>query len=429
MAVAPTRRSKIVVLAVVATLALFASSCAFDEMVEGRIGPLISSDDEIDVLDWVSTADDERPTDCWTPLTSAPKIVDGELPSITTRLLARVDQPIGVIHRPGTRRPYVLGRRGDVRIVGSDAGTESVLDVSDLIVVNDEEGLLGGAFSPDGKHLYLYLVSRGVSRLVEFPVLDATTIVTGRARTVLEFEQPFTNHNGGQLLFGPDCRLYMFTGDGKFDYTGSDPERAALDPSSPLGKVLRIDPRPTDGSGFSAPFDNPFVGVDGAFDAVWSMGLRNPWRASFDLATGDLWIGDVGEEVWEEINVAWVDEGGGRGRSFGWSAWEGTERRNEDQPAEGHDEPFHVYGRDEGCSISAGARYRGSVIPELVGWFVYADFCSGEVRALEVSDDRDPGREVVLVEVSRPVEVSAMPDGELVVVSLDGDIVVLIPMS
>lgn len=338
--------------------------------------------------------------------------------------IAQASQPINVATHPVTNTMYVIERRGTIREIEPDGLGPVLLDVTDYVEPNTEEGLLGFAFSLDGSKAWLNEASQGRTSIVEYS-LDGNGIFDARSRRlVYGFDQPYDNHNGGALLVGPDEMLYIFSGDGGFV---GDPDRSALDLSVPLGKVLRIDPTPADGNSYTVPKDNPFVGKDGALPEIWAYGLRNPWRAAFDPSTGDLWIGDVGDFAWEEINVAWANEGAGRGMSFGWSAFEGTSRYNKDQRADGHEPPFLEYPHgDEGCSISAGARYRGDAIEDLEGWYVFADFCSGKVMALEVLNDRSAGRMVELGEVKLPVAVTAGPGGELFVVSFNGDILPIV---
>ena len=355
---------------------------------------------------------------------------------------ARVDEPlvvavepVDIAVRPGTDEIYVAERFGFVRrIENTDPGAtgagengagetglgEPLLDVSAELDPGFEEGLLGFVFSPDGRHLYVQTTTGGATTVTAYPVDEAGGIDAAARREIIGFDQPYEAHNGGDLAFGPDGHLYVFSGDGGFV---GDPQRRALDLTSLKGKLLRIAPTPEGAQPYRVPADNPFVDRPDALDEIWSYGLRNPWRGSFDPLTGDLWIGDVGDFAWEEVNVAWADEGGGRGVSFGWSAYEGTERFNEDQPADGHEFPFFEYPHgDEGCAITAGERYRGDAIDALRGWFVMADFCTGVVRALEVLPDRTPGRLVELGVVPVPVSVRAGPGGELFVVSIDGGV-------
>jgi glucose/arabinose dehydrogenase len=217
------------------------------------------------------------------------------------------------------------------------------------------------------------------------------------------------------VAFGADKMLYIGTGDGG---SGGDPDRRALDMSEWLGKILRINPHESGGNAYTVPSDNPFVGVDGARPEIWSIGLRNPWRFSFDRATGDLWIADVGQGQWEEVDVGWAADGGGRGLNFGWSAFEGNHPFNADQSAEGTTAPIHEYehvGQD--CSISGSALYRGSAIPALVGWYVFADYCSGQVRALQIAD-RKVVKQVPLGLAASVTAISEGADGEIYV--LDG---------
>ena len=207
-------------------------------------------------------------------------------------------------------------------------------------------------------------------------------------RTVLVVEQPYANHNGGDLAFGPDGMLYIGLGDG-----GAAAIRSA-GPSNMaelLGKMLRIDPTTPSGDlGYTIPADNPFVGTEGARGEIWSIGLRNPWRYSFDPETGDLWIADVGQGSIEEINVAPATDGvdAGRGSNFGWSAFEGSQPFNDDVTAENHSGPIFEYDHSGGrCSISGGVRARGEGAGPLAGWYVYADYCTGEVMAIAVSGE------------------------------------------
>jgi glucose/arabinose dehydrogenase len=338
--------------------------------------------------------------------------------------IVTAEQPVDVAVRPGTDAVYVAERLGAVRRIDGEELSPVLLDVSDRVQPAREEGLLGLVFSPDGSLVYLNKASEGRTTITEYALDPDGGIDASSRRMVFEFDQPYENHNGGDLLFGPDGMLYIFSGDGGFV---ADPQRRALDLSSPHGKILRIDPTPAGDRSYTVPADNPFVGVDGALPEIWSYGLRNPWRGSFDPATGDLWIGDVGDFAWEEINVAWADEGAGRGVSFGWSAYEGRDRFNDDQPAEGHEFAFFDYSRDQGCSVTVGERYRGSAIADLDGWFVFADFCTGIVRALEVTEAREPGRVVELDTVSLPVSISRGVDDELLVVSVEGGIHRLVP--
>ncbi len=203
---------------------------------------------------------------------------------------------------------------------------------------------------------------------------------------------------------------------------GGDPQRFSLNVSSLLGKILRIDPAPSGDSPYTVPADNPFIGVPGARPEIWSVGVRNPWRFSFDSLTGDLWIADVGQNSLEEITVAWAADGGGRGLNFGWSAFEGTERFNDDQSPDGATPPIHQYEHgDQGCSISGGAVYRGVEIAALVGWYVWGDYCSGQIQGLRVQD-RAVVQVLPLAIQGQNTAIRVGPDGELWAISIGGEV-------
>jgi glucose/arabinose dehydrogenase len=299
------------------------------------------------------------------------------------------------------------------------------LDMTDLTSAAGEQGLLGLAVTKDGSLAYVdYTNNDGNTRIDEYSVNADGTFDESTRREVLGFDQPYPNHNGGDLLFGPDGMLYIGTGDGGSE---RDPDRRALNKGEWLGKILRIDPHPSGGGGYSVPADNPFVGVDGARPEIWSIGLRNPWRFSFDRSTDDLWIADVGQDQWEEVDVGWAADGGGRGLNFGWSAMEGNHRFNEDQSTDGVTAPISEYEHvGNNCSISGSALYRGSAIPALVGYYVFADYCSGQIRALQIAN-RAEVKQVALGVAPAVTAISEGPDGELFVVSGGGSIYTVIP--
>jgi glucose/arabinose dehydrogenase len=213
--------------------------------------------------------------------------------------------------------------------------------------------------------------------------------------------------------------LYIGTGDGGSE---GDPDRRALNLGEWLGKMLRIDPHASGNAAYTVPSDNPFVGVQGARPEIWSIGLRNPWRFSFDRSTSDLWIADVGQDHWEEVDVGWAADGGGRGLNFGWSAIEGNHRFNNDQSTDGVTAPIHEYEHvNNDCSISGGVLYRGASVPALVGYYVFADYCSGQIRALQIAN-RAEVKQVALGVVPAVTAISQGPDGELFVASGAGSI-------
>ena len=343
--------------------------------------------------------------------------------SIAFAGVATVESPVDMAHRAIDDTFYIVSQTGFVvRMRDGVVDETRVLDISGDIRSGGEQGLLGLAFSLDGARAYVDFTNEdGDTEIVEYAVDADGVFDPDSARPLLEIGQPYSNHNGGQVRIGVDGYLYIGMGDGG---SGGDPERRALNVGELLGKILRIDPTASGDSPYSIPPDNPFVGVEGARPELWSVGLRNPWRFSFDRVTNDLWIADVGQGQWEEIDVAWADQGSGRGANFGWSAFEGSHRYNTDQPEGGAIAPIweDEHG-DAGCSVSGVVRYRGERIPSLYGYYVYADYCSGQVRALEIRDDRTPGTEVVLDTLAGISAVTEGPDGELYVLSVTDDIV------
>jgi glucose/arabinose dehydrogenase len=356
--------------------------------------------------------------------TVPPNVVPGPPPSARVGgELFSFDQAVDVIVRPSTGQAYVVGRLGTVQPVQGLDGSEpkvgaAVLDVRRELTPNFEEGLLAATFDPDGTHLYVNLVSGGTTRIVEMPVAADGTVDAAARRVLFEIAQPDVAHNGGSVLFGPDGMLYVFLGDGGLF---EEPRRIAQDLTSPLGKILRIDPSSAaDGRPYTIPADNPFVGVEGALPEIWAYGVRNPWRASFDRETGDLWFGDVGEYFYEEVDLARAVDGGGRGLSFGWPAWEGPAQNDQGLDPAGHEPPLYTYEHgDLGCSVSGGQVYRGTRIPSLVGWYVFGDYCSGTVWALEGTGTNQL---VELGNVPNVVSIGTDADGELYAVSVLGGV-------
>ncbi|MEY2581353.1 MAG: hypothetical protein QOE09_1202 [Ilumatobacteraceae bacterium] len=340
--------------------------------------------------------------------------------------LGEFHQPVLLTYRPTDGLTYVVEQTGKIIIMTSTGQPgATALDMTDLTNAEGERGLLGLAISADGTFGYVnYTNNDGNTRIDEYSIRPNGNFDSASRREVLGFDQPYPNHNGGMVVFGPDNMLYIGTGDGG---AAGDPDRRALDMSEWLGKILRIEPRQSGGSAYTVPSNNPFVGVDGARPEIWSLGLRNPWRFSFDRKTGDLWIADVGQGQWEEVDVGWADEGAGRGLNFGWSAFEGTHPFNADQSADGTTAPVHEYEHvGEDCSISGSALYRGSAIPALVGWYVFADYCSGQVRALQMAD-RKVVQEFPLALAASVTAVSEGPDGELFVLNGHGVIYQITP--
>jgi glucose/arabinose dehydrogenase len=309
-------------------------------------------------------------------------------PEVTLTQVAEVDEPMDLTWRTGDEGLYFAGQSGRVTRLVGDTQTV-VLDITEMTQRGGEQGLLGLAFSPDGTRAYVnFTVDGGDTNVAEFSVDAEGIFDPASMRIILEIDQPYDNHNGGDLAFGPDGMLYIGMGDGG---SGGDPDRRAQDLGELLGKMLRIDvSAPSGDLPYTIPESNPFVGVDGARGEIWSVGLRNPWRYSFDPETGDLWIADVGQNEIEEISVAPATSGldAGRGVNFGWSAYEGSDRFNDDVEVEDHTGPIFEYSHDDDrCSVSGGVRARGEGAGPLAGWYVFADYCTGEVFGLDVTGD------------------------------------------
>ena len=309
------------------------------------------------------------------------------------------DQPLYVTAPPGDRRRiFVVEQAGRIRVVrGGRTLPTPFLDIAARVTSGGEQGLLGMAFAPDYARsglFYIYFTGRDLrEHLEEYRRATPDTADAASARTVFVHDDPEPNHNGGQLVFGPDGLLYVGTGDGG----GGDDQHGvrgnAQDLGSPLGKILRIDPRAAGGRPFTAAPSNPFVTRAGARPEIYAYGLRNPWRFSFDRATGDISIGDVGQDQVEEIDF--LRAGRARGRNFGWRPWEGR-RRNIDEAARGAVFPVITKTHADGwCSITGGYVVRDRAVPALYGRYVYGDFCKGELRSARLAPGRASGDQAV----------------------------------
>jgi glucose/arabinose dehydrogenase len=309
----------------------------------------------------------------------------GDPAAVQARLVkvADVNGPVAIAVRPDDDSLYVAEKGGRVRRVPKGQTPSpgvieggSLLDISDQVSTGSEQGLLGITFNGDGSKLYVNYTDRaGDTQVVEYAWRDGRADV-GSRRVLLSVDQPFANHNGGQVSFGPDGKLYIGLGDGG---SQGDPANRAQNLGDLLGKLLRIDPAPSGDKPYTVPSDNPFVGRSGAAGEVWMYGLRNPWRFSFDRVTRDLWVADVGQNAWEEVNF--LPAGSQAGANFGWNLLEGSHRYKGANP-DGAILPIHEYSHDEGCSVTGGYVYRGSRVPTLRGVYVYADACSGTIWGL-----------------------------------------------
>ena len=303
------------------------------------------------------------------------------------------DSALGVVQAPGESRLLVVERNGVVRPIGRGGKPGAPwLDIRDRVGSEGlEQGLLGLAFAPDfatsGRFYVDYTNRRGDTRVVEFRTRPgARSVSTRTARVVLSQPQPYANHNGGALAFGPDGMLYIALGDGG---NRGDPGNRAQDLGTLLGKVLRIDPsRRQAGRGYAIPAGNPFANQAGARPEIWALGLRNPWRITFDRSTGDLWIGDVGQNEVEEVDVA---RAGQPGRDFGWSKREGTQDFKGGARGARETDPVAEYRHEDGnCSVTGGYVVRGAKAPSLTGKYVYADWCTGRSWAIDAANPGAP---------------------------------------
>lgn len=294
--------------------------------------------------------------------------------------------------RDGSGRLYVVEQAGLVQLFSDGVKSETpFLDIRDRVVCCGEKGLLGIAFPPDFAGSRIFFVNYTTTlpgslhtRVSRFRLRDDAHLADpGSEEIVLEFFQPWANHNGGQIVFGPDGYLWIGTGDGG---SGGDPQDNGQKSQTLLGKMLRIDVTTPTEDRYLIPADNPFVGNDEFLDEIWAYGLRNPWRYSFDRETGDLYIADVGQNAWEEVSFQPADSRGGE--NYGWRFTEGLHCFN---PAVGCSTvdltlPVAVYGRESGQSITGGFVYRGAEHPSLQGIYFFADYVSGRIWGLRKDD-------------------------------------------
>jgi glucose/arabinose dehydrogenase len=325
-----------------------------------------------------------EPTD---PTQPTPPATPGDPPSIAFETVADgLDDLTFLTHAgDGSGLIYVVEQRGAIRVGTTDGQfrEQPFLDISDRVSFGGERGLLGLAFDPDfaqSRRFFVnYSATDGANVIAEFRAGAAAGDPADPAseRVVLRIEQPFGNHNGGMLAFGPDGMLYISSGDGG---GAGDPLEAGQDRTTLLGKLLRID---IDADPYAIPADNPFAdGADGAQPEIWAYGLRNPWRISFDRQTGALFIADVGQDRWEEVNVQSAGQGG---QNYGWNIMEGPECfRQADCEMAGLTMPVAWYPTGNDCAITGGYVYRGSAVGDLDGFYLFSDYCSGTVWALDV---------------------------------------------
>ena len=305
--------------------------------------------------------------------TSAPQ---ARTTGIKLTTVARVQQPVAMAVRRSDAALYVAQKTGAVvRITGTTVDPTPVIDLTGRVSTAFEQGLLGIAWSPDGSLLYVdYTDNNGDTNVVEYRPPAHGTATDGRR--VLFVKQPFSNHNGGEVAFGPDGKLYIGLGDGGSE---RDPNNVGQDLTTLLAKILRIDPTPSGAAAYTIPPDNPFA-RGGGRPETWAWGLRNPWRFSFDRQSGEQWIGDVGQDMYEEVDSIAARRAG---VNFGWSMREGFHQYKGAKPSSAVD-PVYEYSHANGsCSVTGGYVYRGKLLADLVaGKYVFGDYCLGDLFVL-----------------------------------------------
>jgi glucose/arabinose dehydrogenase len=383
-----------------------------------------------------STASPANTTTTATPASSPPTGPVGtslEGVAIDLQKIATVADATALAPRSGDSSLYVTSRGGTIRriTVTTDAETKkvtyalepgSVLDIRSKVVTDgQEQGLLCITFSTDGQRLYIAYTGEDSRQYLDEYHMSDTKVDTRSRRNLLTIDDFASNHNGGQLLFGPDGFLYYGMGDGG---GGGDPANTGQNPNDLLGNILRIDPEGSTGDlPYGIPDGNPFRDGGGAPE-VFAYGLRNPWRFAFDRQSADLWIGDVGQGEWEEIDFLPATPGqvAGVGANLGWSALEGSHPYN-GQTAPGSILPIYEYNHAGGaCSVTGGFVYRGEAIPDLDGVYLFADFCVGDIYGLVQEDGAAVTVQALDQHVDSPSSFGEDNDGELYVLSLGGDV-------
>ena len=346
--------------------------------------------------------------------------------AVRLQKIGSFDSPVYVTSPPADNsRLFVVEQGGTVRVVkGGKPLSTPFLDVSDKITTGSERGLLSIAFPADyassGLFYIFYTDNDGDEAVVEYRRRSEDVADPGSARLLMKVADPETNHNGGLLLFGPDGHLYIGIGDGGGggDQHGARGNGQSLD--TLLGKILRIDPKAEGSRPYTIPSDNPFVNRSGAKGEIYSYGLRNPWRFSFDRSTGDLTIGDVGQDEVEEIDF--VRKGKGRGANFGWRPFEGNDRFAPGEPAPGAIKPVITQQHSDGnCSITGGVVVRDRSL-SLRGRYLFGDFCRGRIESARLRPGGATQQRTTRLNVPNLSSFGEDARGRVYAVSLDGPV-------
>jgi glucose/arabinose dehydrogenase len=391
------------------------------------------SDDTIETADGITTAPTTASPSTTVPepdnpgetTTTTPSLGDINQAAIKLDPLVRLVQPIDAVVAPNGEW-WIAQRTGEVLVVDPDTGVagDVVLNINNETTARGERGLLGLAV--DDEALYVNFTDLSGTTTIDAFVFDARGRPGDRI-PLLTIDQPFGNHNGGALAIGPDGNLYIGVGDGG---AADDPLNAGQDPDQILGSIVRIDPTPTERKSYEIPDDNPYAN-GGGVPEIFTVGLRNPWRIAFDPITNDLWVADVGQNRWEEITLLLGTNGWGRGDNLGWRLREGASTFAGDRPEDNIDPVFvypHGDGVPSGCSITGGEVYRGSAIPDLFGAYVFGDYCTSRIWAISVRSSEVVFRDLnALLPGGELVDFASDPNGELVAMSLGGQVVRILP--
>ncbi len=361
-----------------------------------------------------------------TPEEPAPATIPDPVGTGWTLVVNGLSNPVDLTHAgDGSGRLFILEQEGVVRVIRDQTlQSEPFLDIRDRVGSGgNEQGLLGIAFHPkfqENGYFYINYTDKSGDTVIarynapagenaDHPVADPAS-----ERILLWVDQPRSNHNGGQVLFGPDGYLWIGLGDGG---GGGDPERNGQNPNSLLGKLLRIDV--DGGDPYAIPGDNPYA-AGGGLPEIWAIGLRNPWRFTFDRVTGGLYIADVGQQEWEEVN--YLSAGSPSAPvNFGWNVREGAHPYSESMGAVGLIDPVFEYGHAEGCSITGGMVYRGKALPQYAGVYLFGDYCSGTIWGL-VQQDANWVAKVLFQTNYQIASFGEDPDGEIYLLDLNGGV-------